>query len=697
MRATWRALVASALMMWACGARAQTTLVLDSFVDTGGTALTAHTPSGSGAAGGAWVMASGTSPVIRASGAGLRSNATSDAYAYNNTTPGTATESAQATFTYQSNPNNGYLGIAVRMSTAGTTRYELRHSPSAHQWQLYALAPGIGGGAGYVSLANYAETLTVGSSYTFSISVSGTSSPVITCITDGATHTFTDTNSYVTTAGYTGITMNGSGTGGTGDSTALLLTQFTATYTPAANATGYSASLSSSSTTVGTPVILTLTLTGGSALSSNLVITPALGSGLTGTFSSGSLTFSGSTVTIPNGTTTGTIVFTPTAASGAGNTIGFTHTGGGFTGGDPGSLTLTVTVANTFRPNSAAIFWSPGVVYFDEASNAWLTENGTYFKTTFTGTSLVLNVDLTTYKTNSIAQAGWGQFIVHLDSNAAVLVNISDPGAGINVEQVTLASGLSAGTHTIEAWFNLNDETDTYTPKDALVIDSFQLDAAATLTAPTASTANIALRPKRAMVFGDSITKGYKATDPGGIGTSSGNVQYALSTYAQILLRGLDAEGGIVGKSGQGWLNTYNAWTGLFPAVWKNDIAGQARSFPALDYLIVNEGTNDTAGSITATVQTWLSSARAAVQPTTWIVLLVPFNGSYAANLAAAVAGYTAMVNVTDAVPVSSGFDTVDGTHPQDVTHAWYAAAAAGKILAATAAPPLIGGGRYLH
>src|SRR5579859_3558906 len=134
---------------------------------------------------------------------------------------------------------------------------------------------------------------------------------------------------------------------------------------------------------------------------------------------------------------------------------------------------------------------------------------------------------------------------------------------------------------------------------------------------PTSSTPNIAIRPHTAVILSDSLTKGFNTTNDSHLVASSASGNIAPGFYASVLLRGLNAEGGVVGKSGQGWLRTVNAWTGLFPATFANFFSGHARAWPnPLTYLIVNEGTNDTASgaSVASAAQTWLSSARAAVQ-----------------------------------------------------------------------------------
>jgi hypothetical protein len=141
----------------------------------------------------------------------------------------------------------------------------------------------------------------------------------------------------------------------------------------ATNATGYTLTGPSSPIVEGVQITLTLTLTGGTTLSSSLLATLALGNGLSGTFASGTLTISGGDVaTMTNGTTTGTVLFTPSATVTNG-TITPTHTGGGFSG-DPSALTYTVT-------QGAATAWeisAPSTGTSGSPISILLTPNGLY-------------------------------------------------------------------------------------------------------------------------------------------------------------------------------------------------------------------------------------------------------------------------------------------------------------------------------
>lgn len=103
-------------------------------------------------------------------------------------------------------------------------------------------------------------------------------------------------------------------------------------------ATGYTLAMSASTTPIGTALTATATLTGpGTTLTSQLVITVADDHGST----------IGGTITINNGSTTGTATVNPTVVGL--HAITGAHTGGGFTGGD-GSTSFTATTSYASPP-----------------------------------------------------------------------------------------------------------------------------------------------------------------------------------------------------------------------------------------------------------------------------------------------------------------------------------------------------------
>ena len=343
----------------------------------------------------------------------------------------------------------------------------------------------------------------------------------------------------------------------------------------------------------------------------------------------------------------------------------------------------------SFSPNNASLFWSPGSVAFDGGGHALTTDNGTYLKTSFSGTRIGMNLDVSLLSAAGISNSLWPHWIVSIDGGAPSLVTVSAPSSG-SISGVPLASGLSSGSHTLECWYELNDESNTWTPADAYVIQSIVLDSGASLSAPSGVAA---LRSKRALILGDSITKGFDATNSSSLGN------YPPLTFAQVLLRALDAEGGQVGKSGQGWLHpgTGGVTGGLaFPATWNFVSEGRARSLSGLDFLIVAHGANDTS-DVTTAVSNWLPVARAAVGTSCWILLLTPFSPNARTNeIKSAVATYlashtsdtkAAAIDLSTVAPLTplggSGTPDLlkfDGIHPNTLGHVWIGATLGGMI-----------------
>lgn len=361
-----------------------------------------------------------------------------------------------------------------------------------------------------------------------------------------------------------------------------------------------------------------------------------------------------------------------------------------------GTLSFNVTVATGVLPNNSSIFWSPGSVAFDGSNFAPVNMHGTYFKSTFTGTSFTLLQDVSTFKANSISAANWGSWNVSIDDAIPTVVALSDPGAS-NLLSLSLASGLAGGTHTIYADRILGDETDTYTPKDVVLVRSLMIDGGSSFSSPT-------LRSKRAVVFGDSITAGFNATN-----VANTIQSYPPATFARLLGFGLNAESATVGFSGQGWSVTGGATNShTFVQTWNNATSTVARTMTGFDYVIVCHGTNDGATNIQSAVVTWIGNARTACGGGTWIFLCAPFTNTVSAgtNLAAAVATYKAanpsdtkvafidpqtVLPMTDN-PSGGNYFKYDSIHPTSIGHATEAAILTGLITAAVNTTTTIAG-----
>ena len=180
------------------------TVYTDSFTDTNGTLLNAHTSdSGPG-----WTLASADNNGAIQSNA-LLANGTANptVYLYNSTPP-TADYSVQAVLLIQSDSGSGVIG---RADAIGTTYYQARYFKSLNQWQLFSTVAGAS-----TTLGTYSETVTAGTTRTVKLTMAGTT---ITLLVDGVSQ-ISVTNSAITAAGKAGLRLTKS-TSATVDSFSL--------------------------------------------------------------------------------------------------------------------------------------------------------------------------------------------------------------------------------------------------------------------------------------------------------------------------------------------------------------------------------------------------------------------------------------------------------------------------------------------
>jgi lysophospholipase L1-like esterase len=263
--------------------------------------------------------------------------------------------------------------------------------------------------------------------------------------------------------------------------------------------------------------------------------------------------------------------------------------------------------------------------------------------------------------------------------------------------QLNLATGLSSGPHTVQfrlvssdyhqdRWTRTTGVTGGFlAPAQALRVVGMTLDPGATVLAPNA------LRPKRILFYGDSITEG----------AVIGPANDAGETYAITCARLLDAEYGVVGNAGQGWTCS-NAPTSGVP-IFRDAFAqyyDHAPRFPLLggaaapDFVLLNMGTNDAIFAdvlnpvrpelVTEYAVAWMLRMRTYL-PSSQVFLVVPFGGFYAQALQTAYTRYmvlrpddtrvgflnlglTAQTGLTAQVRGGTS-QSFDGIHPNAGTH----------------------------
>jgi len=346
-----------------------------------------------------------------------------------------------------------------------------------------------------------------------------------------------------------------------------------------------------------------------------------------------------------------------------------------------------------------AIFFSPYTSYSDgagalQANNVraestfveWVNP-GSYLKLGFTGRSLRLRIDTSAAAQGSMPKVRWS-----LDDGRLATLYLKR-----GQKTIDIANGLSAGAHTLAFYLAATDAyADRWNlPVQSLKITGIEIDAGASVSAPSGP---IAIEPKRALLFGDSITEGMWVLGDSKDYTKALEFNDATQAWPAMLAEGLGTEYGICGFGGQSWVR-YMHEVPPFPASWKEYSKGRSRLidgklFPTPDYVFVNMGTNDSA-DVSAAAEGWLREILTAVGEKTQVFVIVPFGQQRAENLKRAI----------EKVPDSRAFKldlgqkwafglhsygvparvAYDGLHPDSQAAGRYAAAIAHAMAEATA------------
>lgn len=451
------------------------------------------------------------------------------------------------------------------------------------------------------------------------------------------------------------------GTSGTNYSNPAYLDEFTVSDLDAGVA-ATAVTLSGPTTSTVGQESATFTVGANGSITGTLVVTPSDANG-GGTFTPTSRSLSSAA---PTGT------FTYNAGSAGSKTISLANDGG-LT--NPASIALTASapLAGAIAVTDANLFFSPYNWYSNgsgamQANNvkvgstyAWSNCRGSYIKFKATvGSSGSIVVNVNTSSLSTIAAQGCPNLIWNINGGPVQtrLLAVGDTS-------VTLASGLAAGTYEVffafrGVWVTQDGGTgNSYSnAANRVQVTSIQLSAGGSLVAPT-------LRPKRLVVWGDSITE----ADINISGTRSGSSQDSTQSYGYFLAQALNAEVGIIGWYGQTW--------SFFNGSWSNYSDSNSRLvggllLPAPDYAVITFGENDGAtGPDPATIASYIAPVAAAL-PTSKIFLNVPFSGKGRANLTAATRpSNVALVDVAayEFLPGCLMW-SFDGQHPNVQGHA---------------------------
>lgn len=314
-----------------------------------------------------------------------------------------------------------------------------------------------------------------------------------------------------------------------------------------------------------------------------------------------------------------------------------------------------------------------------QAGYAKTINGGAYFKTAFGGTSCTLTFDLAGVLTP------YPKLTYRLDEHGPWTT--VDLAASIAIAMPSDTAGYA--NHFLEVLVRSTSEANNrWSPQACAVkLTGVTLDAGKSLALPTAL-------PRFGLYFGDSITEGINTVTNVGDATLR---EDAGQGWAYLSARALGAECGIVGFGGQGFSVTGGGSVPVFGSTWNFLYGGVARSFSRTpDYIVINQGTNDPAGTdITAAITSLLNAMIAALPSSTKIIALRPFNGAHNAQWVAAIAASSAPARVSY-IDTTGWFNTTNSTdslHPNGFENVFNlaprTAAAVRGVLAAAATQPV--------
>jgi lysophospholipase L1-like esterase len=494
---------------------------------------------------------------------------------------------------------------------------------------------------------------------------------------------FSTTDSSVSSAGYIGLYEGQNNSIATGSiSTADNIYWGTPgmTFGSAASATSF---------TVSGPTIGSV-----NATSTNFTVTP--NGTYTGTITpstSGSGTFAPTSLTFASSSAAQTFTYTPSSTSGSPHTISLSSSP--TLTNSSGSIAYTVTSSNVVPVNNAA--WLAGLSpynwYVSGSSYLQAVNPAAYFKIQFTGTSVLIGVDVSALSGAGVAAKQYPRIVYQIDNGAWQTYQLQSTDS-----QVLLGSSLASGTHSLEVVFLASDVyTARWNGTSSLKITGLVIDTGSTVSSAS-------LLPKRMLSFGDSITEGAWVLGNHTDLTNYSNYEVATSSYAYQVAASLNAEFGNASFGGESWDTVFNSDIPSFINAWNYYFSSNSRLSggllsPVPDYVTVNMGANGGPGSPT-TVVNWLSALRTATGAPAKIFELIPFNGSGRTNITSGFNTYKSNSSDPNVFLIDLGSNGVtystggsysyDGLHPNIVGQAQLASLVLAAINADLAVPPTV-------
>jgi lysophospholipase L1-like esterase len=335
-------------------------------------------------------------------------------------------------------------------------------------------------------------------------------------------------------------------------------------------------------------------------------------------------------------------------------------------------------VVKTELPVTDSKYYYPKQGWFlDTVNNQLQTCNpGNYIKARFTGsTSVGIKLSLDTYPVEGGVVISYrlneGNWISSTITQLQTQLNISSSLNANTTYDLIVVFDRSGNNSINNRWTGTTN---------ILKFGNILIDEIGTFLTPTT-------KPKKTLFYGDSITEGWyllsSAFPEGGS---------AINDYLTYVADYLDSEYAVAAFGSQGWVALGAGNVPVFSETWNNYYSGQSR-FTAgsyiggLDYIFINQGTNDGSSNSTSirnTVVSVFQAMRAATGPNTKIVVIQPFGQNFKAALSAAVTTYLSSTNDTNFHYVDLGTQiavglnsygqganlyTTDGLHPSIFGH----------------------------
>jgi len=318
-------------------------------------------------------------------------------------------------------------------------------------------------------------------------------------------------------------------------------------------------------------------------------------------------------------------------------------------------------------------------------ARAEATFPGAYLKTIVKGTSTIgLVIDGTA--NNGCPTSSMPVIEYSIDDGPFTIVPLTQTGT---LYTLPIANGLDAtASHKFELYFRAASLEQRWTASiPNLRIAGISADEGGTL-------ARYAMRPKKAIGFGDSVTEGFAVDSKCVAGPNWMSSSNARGTWFHFVCGALDCEYGQLGSCGQGMVNTAinlpplsQTWDHYDPATSR---LRNGRLLPEPDYVFNNMCNNDHAVTTSAYIA-WVKAVRAAC-PHARIFCIVPASGYHRSEIQAVVTAlnqagdakvYFIDIPLMNTLAPNAGKETqgsYDGGHPAMYGQAVFGVGVAVKV-----------------